>query len=92
MSEIENMINNAVMAARENGLFERSSDPVDKEADIDAGDSGPDSIVEEHLKEEAAKEASGEMMRQVKVGLNALLTAGDSCLAVERYRRGREGS
>lgn len=91
MSELNDFINNAVEAARKDGLISRPSpDDVDKEAD--AGEEDPDPIVEEHLREEAAKEASAEIERLTKLGLYAVLTAGDSVLAVERCRREREGS
>jgi len=93
MSDLKDFINSAVEAARKDNLVPRSSpDAVEKEADEDAGEDNPDLIVEEHLKQEAAKEASAEIHRAVKLGFYAMLTAGDSLLAVDRCRREREGS
>lgn len=93
MSEsYDDILMNAMQAARTEGLVtdpsaESGQTDVHKESS-EAGEE-PDDLVQEHLQEESKKEAKDTQIRMMKVALQALLTAGDSCLAVERVNNGR---
>ncbi len=86
MSDFSKLINQAVEAARSEGLsFAPQASHTEKEALTEnVGEASPDSTVQEHLDKIAAEDTSAEILRMTKMAVYAILTAGDSLLAVER--------
>lgn len=87
----DDILMNAMQAAQVEGLVtgpsaESGGTDVHKESS-EAEES--DSLVQEHLQAESKKEAQSTHRRMAKVALLALLTAGDTCLSVERLKNGR---
>lgn len=91
MSEsFDDILMNAMQAAQVEGLINPSTESGQTDVHKESNESGqPDSLVQQHLQEESKKEAQSTHIRMTKVALLALLTAGDSCLAVERVKNGR---
>ena len=88
MSEsYDDILMNAMQAAQTEGLLSGpsvESDGTDVHKESSETDELPDELVQEHLRVESEKVAQGTHIRMTKVALLALLTAGDTCLSVER--------
>lgn len=87
----DDILMHAMQAAQVEGLV---SDPSAESGGTDVHKESseseePDELVKEHLQVESAKVAHSTHLRMTKVALLALLTAGDSCLSVERIIHGR---
>jgi len=86
----DDILVNAMQAAQVEGLAHTSPSAESGETDVHKESSEEnDSLVQQYLQEESNKEAKDTHLRSVKVALLAVLTAGDSCLAVERINHGR---
>lgn len=84
----DDILVHAMQAAQVEGLGNPSTASGETNVHEESGESN-DSLVQQHLQEESKKEAKSTHLRNVKVALLAVLTAGDSCLAVERIKNGR---
>jgi len=86
----DDILMNAMQAAQVEGLVTPSTESGRLDVHKESSEpEEPDSLVQEHLQAESSKEAQSTHVRMTKVALLALLTAGDSCLSVERVRHGR---
>lgn len=89
MSDLSKNVLAAFSAMQKEGNYLPSAAEVSKEAGATVRES-EDPAVKQKLQEDAIREKQASHVRMVKVGLLALLTAGDSCQAVDRCRHGRK--